>query len=491
MAPLAFSPRKEDKETSDMHRFGCGLGAALIAGLGSAAQANVVTDWNTVLLNAIRTTSQNPPMASRAMACVHCAIFDAVNSLDRWPTYHGYAVTGRPPNHNSSREAAAAAAAHRMLVSLYPTQTATFDAALASSLAAIPNGPAKNRGIHWGQQCADQIIALRSNDGATAVVPYTPSGLPGYWAPTPPAFANPLLPNWPYVTPWCMDSGDQFRGDGPPALTSAEYAAAFDEVKALGAAVGSTRTPEQSEIALFWADGAGTATPPGHWNLIAQDVAAAEGLSLLETARLFALLNFAVADAAIVSWDNKYAFDHWRPLTGIQQADLDGNDDTIADPAWSSFITTPPFPSYTSGHSTFSGAASMILARYLGTDDYAFSVTSEHPAQPGLQRHFTSFTQASAEAADSRLYGGIHWSYDNLDGTIAGEALGDAVYSNFLRRIGDLNGDDLVNQADLDILLAAWGPCPGGCPADLNGDGRVNGADVVELRRRWSIIASD
>ncbi|MGI8782226.1 MAG: vanadium-dependent haloperoxidase [Acidobacteriota bacterium] len=203
-------------------------------------------------------------------------------------------------------------------------------------------------------------------------------------------------------------------------LPSAQWAAEYNEVKALGAAVNSARTPEQDEIARFWADGAGTETPPGHWNHIAQGVGTALGNNMEQNARLFALLNIAMADAAICAWDAKYFFNFWRPVTAIRNGDSDGNPATDPDPNWSSFIGTPPFPDYTSGHSTFSGAA-----------DIAFTTGSDF--LPGVFRSFTSFSAAAGEAADSRLYGGIHCRSANEDGLQAGLGIGDWTFRNFMQ----------------------------------------------------------
>ena len=191
-----------------------------------------------------------------------------------------------------------------------------------------------------------------------------------------------LLPQWAFVEPFAMPTSASLRPLGPPDLTSAKYTEAFDEVKALGAAVGSSRTPEQDQIALFWADGAGTETPPGHWDSIAQDVAVRFANTVEQNARLFALLNIAMADAAICAWDATYHFHNWRPITAIRNGDSDGNDSTAGDPAWTSFITTPPFPEYASGHSTFSGAASTILATFYGSDQVAFTARSN--SLPGV-----------------------------------------------------------------------------------------------------------
>lgn len=405
----------------------CGLLAALLA---APATAHVVLDWNETLLDAIRADRTPPPRATRAMAMMHVAIFDSVNSiLGGFTPYH---VAGPAPA-GSSADAAAAAAAHDVLVAVFPAQKATFDAALATSLNEIPDGTAKNNGIQWGQQVAGSIIALRANDHSTDVVPYyAPIGA-RWWVPTLPAFAPPLLPNWPIVTPWTMTSGSQFRDCGPPGPNTPEFTAAFREVKLLGRVDSALRTPDQSEIALFWADNPGTATPPGHWLDIAQAVSEDRNLTLVENARLFALLSLTVADAAIVSWDHKYTYHDWRPITGIRQADLDGNPLTKADPDWTTFVATPPFPSYTSGHSTFSGSSSRLLAHFFNADGVSFSTTSD--GLPGVTRSYTSFSQAAEEAGQSRIYGGIHWQYDNKVGLSSGRALADYVFFNFLTPI--------------------------------------------------------
>src|SRR4029079_13876311 len=202
----------------------------------------------------------------------------------------------------------ASAAAHATLVNLFPASASNIDALHAAILATIFNRPQKTEGIRGGEFVSSQILAARANDGSNAVVQPPGGSGPGVWIPTPPAFLPYLLPQWGFVVPFAMSSSSQFRPLGPPALDSQQYAADYEEVKQLGADVGSTRTEEQTEIALFWADGAGTETPPGHWNSIAQIIAAAQNNTLEENGRLFALLNIAMADAAICAWDAKYTF---------------------------------------------------------------------------------------------------------------------------------------------------------------------------------------
>jgi hypothetical protein len=400
----------------------------LCASAAAPAFADVVTDWNEVLLDAVRADSTAPPRAARAMAMVHVAVYDAVNGIAQ--THEPYHVDDAAPD-GASAQAAAAAAAHAVLVTVFPAQAETFNAALDASLADIADGQAKDDGIAWGESVAAAVIALRANDGSTDVVTYTPGTDPGEWQPTPPAMAAAALPQWPDVTPFAMSSGSQFRMGGPPALDSAEYTAAFNEVKEMGSATSTTRTAEQSEIAQFWVNGPGTSTPPGHWNTIAQIISADEGNTLEENARLFALLNIALADAAIVSWDNKYHYNDWRPVTAIRAADTDGNDQTEADPEWSSFIPTPPFPDYTSGHSTFSGAAGKVLELFYGTDELPFDCPSD--ALPGIIRSFETCSAAADESGKSRVYGGIHWEFSNQDGLRSGRDLGEYVVATYLK----------------------------------------------------------
>jgi hypothetical protein len=254
-----------------------------------------------------------------------------------------------------------------------------------------------------------------------------------------------LLPHWGSVLPFALANGSQFRPVAPPALDSAAYASEVNLVKVLGALNSVMRTAEQTQIARFWGYGPGTATPPGHWNEIAQmvvdrikgyddeddhDRGKAGRPSVQDNARLFALLNIALADAAIVSWDCKYLFNYWRPITAIQEAGTDGNPATEADPFWVPLLATPPFPEYTSGHSSFSGAAATVLAHVLGSDRVRFSVGSDD--LPGVRRSYRSFSEAAFESGVSRIYAGIHFPSANLHGLNTGAAVGTYVAWNFL-----------------------------------------------------------
>jgi hypothetical protein len=205
-----------------------------------------------------------------------------------------------------------------------------------------------------------------AEDGSDATVTYAGGTEAGEWRPTEPGFLPALSPQWGSVTPFALASGDQFRPQGPPDLTSAEYAAAFEDVKRLGSATSPERTDDQTEMALFWADGPGSYTPPGHWNQIATEIAEIKGLSGRDSALMLAELNVALVDAGIAAWDAKYTYGSWRPITAIRLADTDGNEATMADPGWSPLLTTPNHPEYVSGHSTFSGAAATVLTDFFG-----------------------------------------------------------------------------------------------------------------------------
>lgn len=418
-------------------------------------RGDVITDWNASMLNVIRdwTTLSNdpyanrivterPPVAARNLAMMHAAMYDAVNAIER--THQPYRVDVVALQ-GTSPVAAAAAAAHRVATGLYrePDELAVWDAALVEALASVPDGTAESLGVELGQRVGDAMLACRAHDGSAGTVAYAAGHAPGDWNRTFPDFLPPLLPQWPGVMPFAMTTPDQFRPPAPPELTSAEYAEAVDEVFRLGGFDSSERTPEQTEIALFWADGGGTFTPPGHWNQIAADVALSRGNTLAENALLFALLNLALADAGISAWDAKYAFDLWRPIDAIRKADVDENSATVAQATWTPLLKTPPFPSYTSGHSTFSGAADAVLTQFFGSDVAFASTTDGHNGftqrpladQQVVTRSFTSFTAAAAEAGRSRIYGGIHFEFDNVAGLSAGRAIGSLVVNNLLMPI--------------------------------------------------------
>jgi len=363
--------------------------------------------WNEVFLGGLPFN----PGQQRGAALMGIAVFDAANATFGSPNNPYIRHLATP---GGDTRAAVSAAAHAILRSQYPGRAAEFDAALASSLALVPDGAAKTNGVATGQAYAAAILARRAGDGNSDVVPYTPSGLPGRWAPTPPGFGPPVQPGLAAVDPWLMPAPDAFRLPPPPALDSPEYKAAYDEVKAIGSATSATRTANQAQAAVFWASAMG----PGPYIRGAIDAADAQGLSTIENARLFGLLTTSVADAVIAVWDTKYHYDYWRPVTGIRAGDADGNPMTEGDAGWSSFIVAPPHPSYASAHSAIAGAASAVLDDVLGTD-VPFCFTSS-----AITRCYDSFGDAALESADSRLWGGIHWRFDNEGGLTLGRAVG-------------------------------------------------------------------
>ncbi|MDZ4849691.1 MAG: phosphatase PAP2 family protein [Pirellulaceae bacterium] len=420
----------------------------------SVDKGDVITDWNAAALNVIRdwTALSNdpyqgrivpsqPPRVAKNLAMIHAAMFDAVNATSG--QYDAYAFF-QPIQIDASPVAAAASAAYRVASALYSDadEIAIWDATLAESISSIADDAARAKGLILGRQVGDAILAARANDGSTSASTYVPGNEPGHWNRTFPDYLPPLLSNWQKVKPFAIPLGNAFRPSSPPTLASIEYANAVDQVMRLGGLNSTERTTEQTEIALFWADGGGTATPPGHWNRIATDVIHRENLSLIESARTLALVNLAVADAGIASWDAKYYYDLWRPVDAIRDADSDGNVATVADTNWLPLLKTPPFPTYTSGHSTFSGAAAAVLTKLFG-DNYVFISTADghtglaqRPLADSLitTREFTSFDQAAHEAGISRIYGGIHFTFDNTAGLATGKSIGEFVANGMLKR---------------------------------------------------------
>jgi membrane-associated phospholipid phosphatase len=420
----------------------------------SLPSASVVLEWNQLAVHAVGQARLAPVFVSRDLAITQAAVYDAVVAIDRsFEPFHAHVQASR----GASPEAAAAQAAHDTLSALFPSQAGTFDAALAADLAGIPPGLAR-QGTDVGREAARQILDWRSTDGSAAVVPYTPGTDPGDWQPTPPADLPALAPQWPAVTPFALTSGSQFRPGAPPALDSAAYAAAFNEVKDLGGAASTTRTDEQTQIAQFWNDGLGTAFAMGYWNRIAGQVATDQGLDLVRDARLFALLNIAEADAQIACWDAKYTYNLWRPVTAVRAADTDGNPATDPDATWTPLLTTPNFPSYTSAHSTLSAAAAGVLTALFGSDVH-FTVTAD--GLPGVTRSFDSFEAAAAEAGRSRIYGGIHYQFDNANGQLVGGEVADYLVGGFLKPEDDGGDGHGGATANGPAAAGAFGPVGG------------------------------
>jgi hypothetical protein len=409
------------------------LAAAVPATSGAASSARAAQDaapaavdpviqWNRFLLNVQATPGDQPATVhpTYELAMLHAAIHDAVVTID----HSGLRYLTRVPNvQGASTAAAADAAAHDTLVKLYPSLRASIDQQYAALLARVPQGTRKTSGVRVGQRVAAQLIARRADDGSSAApVPFQPGTSAGDYQLTPPAFAPPVFTQWPQVKPFVIRGANQFRPPPPLALTSPKYAAAINEVKALGAAQGSPRTPDQTQIGQFW-------NPPiwATWNQIAQTAALAHHGTLSQNASTFAALDVTLADSVIAFYDAKYAYHVWRPVTAIRNADTDGNPDTAADPAWTPLSPTAPDPSYPGAHGTISAAGADVLSTIYG-NDFAFNVTS--PAFPGLMRSFVSFSEAAHEATVSRIYNGNHTRLDQ----VAGENLGHDVAGFVLHR---------------------------------------------------------
>jgi hypothetical protein len=386
------------------------------AGQPSTPDGNAVTRWNTIATAAVL-VDPGRVRDSRTMAMVHAAIHDAVNAIDR--RYEPYTSDLSAPA--GSLTAAVAAAAHDVLVVLSPSRTAITDAEYAAALAEIPDGPAKGAGIWIGQRCAVDTLNRRATDGlADAALPvYVPSGAPGDYDFTPP-FNFALFPGWGRLVPWGIDL-ENHRVPGPDPLDGLQYALDFNYLKAIGSLNSPWRTTDQTEIARFW----GEAAPAG-WNRIANTVIRQKQLDPWKSARILALVNFAIADGFIACFDAKYHFRFWRPSTAIQRADDDGNPLTEQDADWRPLFSTPPLvsppiPDYPSNHTVVGAAAAQVLAHCFG-DRVRFSTTST--SLPGVTRSFRGFTNAAVENGLSRAYAGIHFLRAIHDGYSQGRGIG-------------------------------------------------------------------
>ena len=401
-------------------------------------QAGPVEEWNQVFISAVQAEATSPCLAARNLAILHTAVHDAVNKAV--PQFELYLKqeTGTPVSHFPasaiSAEAAAASAAYTVATALYPARVADFESFLTRQLAGFPNREAMIRGQEVGREAACRLLELRSHDGSSTTEHYVPRDAPGQWR-RPPSNRPPEMPGWRHVTLFCLEKPDQFAPPGPPALGSAAYAEDFDVLRRLGGASSTGRTPQQTELAKFWADFAYTSTPPGHWNEIARFLSLKQHLSLHETARLFAWLNLAMADTGVATWDCKYQHNFWRPHTAISRAATDGNDSTEADPAWKPLLKVPPHPEYVSGHSAFSGAAAAVLGQVFGQKDIEFQVTSYD--LPGMVRTYHSFAECRDEISLSRVWGGIHFPSACRDGKILGEKIAGFVLAKKLGKIAD------------------------------------------------------
>src|SRR5215472_9156273 len=373
---------------------------------------NPVIEWNRTLLIIVRTPGAQPHTihSTRSFAILHAAIYDAVNNIVG--DFAPYLVRLADVSPHTSQIAAADQAGHDVLVSLYPAFQLTLDTELQQDLAQIPDGKPKTDGITLGRTVASQILSLRANDGSGVTPPpFQSKNIPGFYRPTPPDFTPADFTQWGNVTPFAISNARAFFPTPPPALTDKEYVQDFAEVKSIGEIGSKTRNAEQTVIGNFW-----NGKIQNYWNEIAQTAAIARNLDLEQSARLFALLNFGLADSVISFFDAKYVYHFWRPVTAAEAND---------DPDWLPFTTkTPTDPSYPGAHSATSSAAAEVLRFYFG-DSFTFDVTSE--VLPGVTRHFTSFLAAAHEAGLSRIYAGQHFRFDHVAGLRLGQQVSNSV----------------------------------------------------------------
>ena len=437
--------------------------------IGDPRGRDSILDWNAIALQAVAddfshiygVPDQNGPThTSRALAIIHLAMFDAANRIT--PAAQPYLSNHGPSaDRKISLDAAVAQAATDTLTALYPKQQAVFAAALKQYLVPLTNATTRDKGLALGRSVASDILRVRSQDGSNFRGTYTPTGAPGNHDVDP---WNPgqgfLDPAWGYVTPFSPGESFAYVPHTPPALGSPEYAAALNDVKAVGGdgvTTSTKRTKDQTEIGLFWAyDGSrGIGVPPRLYNQITRTIAIQQRNSEIENARLFALINAAMADAGILCWGTKYQYAFWRPVLGIRHADEDGNSSTQADPNWiplgapasngGGMNFTPSFPAYSSGHATFGAALFRTLQRFYLRDHLPFTFVSDElngittdalgHARPLSPRTFCRLSDAAIENARSRMYLGIHWQFDADEGLRSGAAVGDHVFDTILQPI--------------------------------------------------------
>jgi hypothetical protein len=374
-----------------------GLAALVAPAVGSA---DTVTQWNQNAATALYITAAQPPNVSvQHMAMVQGAVYDAVNAIDG--TREGYLLTSRVATPTDSKDAAAATAAYRTLLNIVPTQQPGLQPLYEATLAGIPDGSAKTRGIAVGEAAAAAMIAARTADGRFGPFRFPEVFLPGKWRVPLPGGANDPNAWVKDVKPFLIEEASQFRSSGPYELTSRKYAREFDEVKTLGtASVPNARTADQTHAALYWAE-----NPPRTWNRIFNTLSTTQGVSLVDNARLFAELYLTAADTFIAVWDEKAHYNFWRPLTAIRAAHTDGNPRTERDENWLPLVANPPYPEHPSGHLGLSGSIGKTLQQFFHTDKLAWTDTNV----AGRTRSFTRVSDAVAEIVDARVWSGIHF----------------------------------------------------------------------------------
>jgi hypothetical protein len=403
---------------------------AAVSPIGAAPAANAtpatnaVITWDLHAQTAIWDVGQQLPwVQQRSFAMVSAAVYDAVNAIAGTP-YQPYLGAPRATGREST-EAAVATAAYRVLTSILPAQAERLRAQYDEALAGIPDGPAERGGIAVGERTAAAIVAARQNDGSNGSQQWVVGTQPGQWRPTPPTMESGGA--WVgAVKPFLVPNAAMFRTAGPPALTSAAYARDVNEVKQIGGTVSTVRTADQTEAARWWHDRRVT-----QWE-IKRQLAETQRLTVLQTARLFAMIDLVGADTQIACFDDKRAWSFWRPITAIHLADTDGNPRTEADPGWTPLLVTPPFPELPSGHSCSTTARMTTYRTFFGRDRIAFSAYSE---ATGTRRHFGSFTQAIEELQAARIWGGVHFRTASERGDQLGKAVSNYVTPRFFRKL--------------------------------------------------------
>ena len=413
---------------------------AILLAAPASVRVDAVADWNLIAMQRIAEANpaHPPPVTFIDMAIVQAAIYDAVQAIERhYKPYH-VEIEGA----SGSPAAATAKAARDVLVNLFPDQTPTIDNIYNQYLKDHSLSPA-DPGVAVGATAAAGIIALRANDGRfpPGQMPFVGGSNPGEWRPTdsfigtppaPPPF-SPMAARWvANVAPFALKSGDQFRAEPPPPLTSHNYTRDYNEVKAMGARFNSSRTDEQTDLALFWAS-----NYPALWNRALRDIAEAQNLNIGDSARLFALVNLAMADAIVTAWDSKVAYVSWRPLTAIRSGNDDTNPDTVGDSEWQPLINNPNYPDHTSGANNNSGAATRMLELFFGTNEMSFIVKTTNAAAIQQTRTYSRFSDAAQDVVDARIYEGIHFRFADEDARKQGRHVAQWVFGHFLKPLNE------------------------------------------------------
>ena len=394
--------------------------AATLLFLPATSSADAVLDWNELGVAAVLAARQGAPDGARSVAMMHVAMFNAANAVE--PRYTPYRFAARA-SAGASAEAAVAAAAKAVLVGLFPEQREGLEKAYASSLQKIADPRGIQAGAALGEQAGKDCLAMRTGDGVGAVNRYRPVTAPGVYVPT----VLPVSYDWREVKPWVLKQPSQFRPDPPPALKSALWARDYNEIKELGGKASQKRMPEQTEVARFW-----TAIGVATWNPVVRALATAKPRTLLDNARLFALVNMAANDAFVAVFDAKYAFQFWRPVTAIRNGDADGNDATAPDPAWLPLIDTPMHPEYPCAHCISAGAVAAVLEAEFGTGRVA-PIAMTSPTAPGVTRRWERIADYATEVDHARIWGGIHYRNSTEVGERMGRGIGRLVVASVLR----------------------------------------------------------